>query len=63
MHPNITHYASCAIGYRGPQVIVQAAYQYRWNRKDVYAHENMIDPFDAKTESHRVVLTIGWHSY
>lgn len=63
MHPNITHYASFAIGYRGPQVIVQAAYQYRWNRKDVYAHENMIDPFDVKSESHRVVLTIGWHSY
>ncbi len=59
--PNITHYASFAIGYRGPQVIVQAAYQYRWNRQDIYAHENITNPFDTKTQTHRVVLTIGWH--
>lgn len=61
MHPNITHYASFAIGYRGPQVIVQAAYQYRLNRQDLYAHENIGEPFDAKSQTHRVVLTIGWH--
>lgn len=63
IHPNISHYASFAIGYRGPQVIVQAAYQYRWKRQDLYAHENIIDPFDIKSQTHRVVLTIGWHSY
>ena len=59
--PNITHYGSFAIGYRGPNVIVQAAYQYRWNRQDLYAHENIVNPFDAQTTTHRVVLTVGWH--
>lgn len=62
MTPNITHYGSFAIGYRGPNIILQAAYQYRWNRQNLYAHENITDPFDIKNQTHRVVLTIGWHS-
>lgn len=62
MIPNITHYGSFAIGYRGPHVFVQAAYQYRLNRQNLYAHENIINPIDSKLETHKVVLTIGWHS-
>ncbi len=55
-----SQYASCAIGYRGQHVIVQAAYQYRWQHIGLYAHENA-GPYNMRTDTHRIVLTIGWH--
>ena len=57
-----SQYASCAIGYRGTHMIVQAAYQYRWQRLNLYAHETA-NPYDIHTDTHRIVLTIGWHRY
>ncbi len=56
-----TQYASAAIGFRGKHVIVQAAYQYRWQGIQLYAHENVIDPYMMHTDTHRLVLTLGWH--
>lgn len=55
-----TQYASAAIGYRGQLMIFQAAYQYRWQGLNLYAHENAL-PYNMNTETHRLVLTIGWH--
>jgi len=55
-----TQYASAAIGYRGRYVIAQAAYQYRWQGIDLYAHEDA-KPYDIHAETHRLVITIGWH--
>jgi len=55
-----TQYASAAIGYRGTHVIIQAAYQYRWQGLDLYAHENA-QPYTMNTDTHRLVLTFGWH--
>lgn len=55
-----SQYVSCAIGYRGQQLVVQAAYQYRWQNIDMYAHEKAA-PYDMRTDTHRIVLTIGWH--
>lgn len=57
-----TQYASFAIGYRGTHMMVQAAYQYRWQRLNLYAHENAM-PYDMNTNTHRIVITIGWHRY
>ena len=54
-----SQYASVGIGYRGQHVLVQAAYQYRWQRLNLYAHENQLYPMN--TDTHRVVLTFGWH--
>ena len=62
MQSKSTQYASVAIGYRGAYTIVQAAYQYRWQRINFYAHENA-KPFDMRADTHRIVLTIGWHRY
>lgn len=55
-----SQYASCAVGFRGQHVLVQAAYQYRWQHIGMYAHENA-DPYNMRADTHRIVLTIGWH--
>ena len=60
--PRWTQYVSCAIGYRGSAMIVQAAYQYRWQRTDLYAHEDIVTPYNMHTDTHRLVITLGWHS-
>lgn len=57
-----SQYASCTVGYRGTHMIIQAAYQYRWQRLNLYAHE-AAKPYDIHTDTHRIVLTIGWHRY
>ena len=60
IHPRNTQYVSAAVGYRGPNVIVQAAYQYRWQNINLFAHE-AANPYDIHTDTHRIVVTIGWH--
>jgi len=57
---NRTQYASVGLGYRGQHVIVQAAYQYRWQRLNIHAHE-AADPYRMHADTHRIVLTLGWH--
>ena len=59
-YPQMAHYASLAIGYRGTYMMVQAAYQYRWQSLHLYAHE-AADPYDMRADTHRLVVTIGWH--
>lgn len=58
--PRTAQYASVALGYRGSFVMVQAAYQYRWQHIDLFAHENAA-PYDMNATTHRIVITIGWH--
>lgn len=58
--PKWSQYVSAAIGYRGKHVIAQAAYQYRWQRLNVYAHE-AAQPYAINADTHRLVVTIGWH--
>lgn len=60
--PRWNQYASVAVGYRGTYMIVQAAYQYRWQKLDFYAHEAM-EPYMLNADTHRFVVTIGWHRY
>lgn len=54
------HYASAGIGFRGRHMIVQAAYQYRLQQQDLFAHE-LAPAFDLTNDTHRVTLTLGWH--
>ncbi len=60
--PQMAHYVSFALGYRGRYAIVQAAYQYRWQNLHLYAHENA-HPYPMHADTHRIVLTVGWHRY
>lgn len=56
-----TQYISFGIGYRGRDVIAQVAYQFGMQRMDLYAHE-LANPYDMRTQTHRVVFTLGWHT-
>lgn len=56
-----TQYISCGIGYRGKNLIVQAAYQYRMQDMDFQLHELCLtDGMQGRT--HRFVVTLGWHN-
>ena len=59
-HPIGTHFASLAIGYRGTHMLVQAAYQYAYQSLNLWAHE-LADPYRINAQTHRIVLTLGWH--
>lgn len=63
INPQWTQYASFGIGYRGEYMIFQAAYQYRWQRINLYAHENIAEPYNMHTDTHRIVFTIAWHQW
>ena len=57
-----SQYIGTAIGYRGKDFIAQVGYQYRWQTLSLYAHQNAMDcPYDIRTNTHRIVLTLGWH--
>ena len=56
-----TQYISCGVGYRGRNLIVQAAYQYQLQDMDFQLHELcMTDGMRGRT--HRFVVTLGWHN-
>ena len=61
LQPRSSQYASFAIGYRGANVLVQAAYQYRLQKLNMYAHENVLEAFPMRSDTHRIVFTLGWH--
>ena len=56
-----TQYASVALGYRGISFMAQVAYQYRWQQFNLYAHQNVAEPYYMHADTHRIVLTLGWH--
>ena len=60
--PQIAHYGSLALGYRGKYFIAQVAYQYRRQQLNLYAHE-FVAPYNLCADTHRIVFTIGWHRY
>ena len=61
LYPRQTQYASFAIGYRGAFFMVQAAYQYRWQDINLFAHEAVQQPYNMHSDTHRIVLTLAWH--
>lgn len=56
-----TQYISFGLGYRGRAIIAQAAYQYGMQNINLYAHQ-LATPYDMRTQTHRVVFTLGWHT-
>ena len=62
LRPKSTQYVSGAIGYRGQVFIAQLAYQYRWQNLRMYTYETA-QPIDINADTHRIVLTLGWHRY
>ena len=61
IHPESTWYASGGIGYRGRMFMAQLAYQYRRQMLQLHAHEKA-QPIDINADTHRIVLTLGWHN-
>ena len=59
--PALSQYASLAVGYRGTHMIFQLAYQYHWQKPHLYAHENAAMYNDLRTDTHRIVFSVGWH--
>ena len=56
-----TPYISCGIGYRGKNLIVQAAYQYQLQDLDFQLHELCLTD-GMRGRTHRFVITLGWHN-
>ena len=56
-----TQYISCGVGYRGRNLIVQAAYQYQLQDMDFQLHELCMTD-GMRGRSHRFVITLGWHN-
>jgi len=63
-HPGRTgaHYASVAVGYRGTHVLAQLAYQYRCQSL-LFWQLPTTDPYTFNTDTHRIILTVGWHRH
>ena len=56
-----TQYISLGAGYRGKVFVAQAAYQFGLQGINLYAHQ-LATPYDMRTQTHRIVLTLGWHT-
>lgn len=57
-----THFIGVAFGYRGRFATAQLGYQYRYQHINFYAHELQSDPTTMIGQTHRIVLTVAWHS-
>ena len=55
-----TQYYSLGLGYRGPALVAQMAYQCRWQQLHQYASEMQMIPMDIQTITHRIVATLAW---
>ena len=58
--PRADQYASVAFGYRGTHMIAQLAYQFHWQQTAFFTHPTAT-PYDVYQNTHRIVLTLGWH--
>lgn len=56
-----TQYISCGVGYRGKNMIVQAAYQCQLQNMDFQLHELCLTD-GMRGRTHRLVITLGWHN-
>ncbi|MGN0235585.1 MAG: hypothetical protein ACI4BD_04630 [Paludibacteraceae bacterium] len=61
LYTRSTQYISCGVGYRGKNMIVQAAYQYQLQDLDFQLHELCITD-GMRGRTHRFVVTLGWHN-
>ena len=62
------HYASAGIGYRGSFFVAHLAYQFGFRNSRLYPfavsdQAYSPDPFDMNTMTHRIVLTLAWHTH
>jgi hypothetical protein len=61
------HYASAGIGYRGRDFVAHVAYQFGYKGSVLYPFAvsdsgYSPDGIGMKTMTHRIVLTLGWHT-
>ena len=60
VHNQWQQYISGGVGFRGKYLIAQLAYQYNMHRSQLFVHE-YASPYSIIRNTHRVVLTLGWH--
>lgn len=56
-----THNVGAGVGFRGTWGTIHVGYQYRLQPIWHYAHE-LASPYAAEATTHRVVLTVNWHT-
>ena len=58
---NSTQYVTAGFGYRASHFMVHAAYRFRMQRIDTYAHQ-LTDPYQLNAMTHGIVITLGFHT-
>ncbi len=62
LRKNMTaHTIGAGFGFKGSLFTGHVAYQYRLQNFEQFAYESLF-PFDMRGDSHRVVLTLNWHT-
>lgn len=67
-HRLTAHYASAGIGFRSNVFVAQLAYQFGFRNSRLYPFavsdpDFSPAPFDMNTMTHRIVLTLAWHTH
>ena len=67
--PGVRHFVGAGVGYRGNHFIAQLGYQYCLHNYNQYVfapidtqQTSIPDPFDMRNQTHRIVLTLAWHT-
>lgn len=60
-HQRSAYFVGVGVGYHGRWGTAHVAYQYGNERLDLYAHE-FAAPYDMRATTHRILLTLNWHS-
>ncbi len=55
-----SQYASLGVGYRWARIVLNAAYQYRWQNLNIYATELQDTPSYVTAQTHNIVVTLAW---
>ena len=57
----LTHNASAGFGWHGDHFSITAAYRWRLQRFDIFAHE-YANPYDVRATTHNIVVTFNFHT-
>ena len=56
-----SHYASAGFGWHGDHFIINAAYRWRMQHFDIFAHE-LATPCNLSATTHNIILTFNFHT-
>jgi hypothetical protein len=61
----LSHMAGVGVGFRNQHFIAQLAYRFRYQDYQIYPYASRVvtpDPYDMRSMTHNIVLTLGWHT-